>query len=98
MGESSNEGPRFAKPFYTAGSHTPQKSDSCSKFRTNRGARTLPSAAVDLTTLKERRHPEPGALCRAKDLSVLRDAPPRRNNRASSTLPSCILSVVKLPP
>jgi hypothetical protein len=42
------------------------------------GARTLLSTAVDLTTLKERRHPESGALCRAKDLSVLRGAPPRR--------------------
>ncbi len=48
MGESSNEGPRFAKPFYTAESHTPQKSDSCSKIRTNRVARTLLSAAFEL--------------------------------------------------
>jgi len=36
--------------------------------------------------LKEDCHPEPGAFCRAKDLGVLRDAPPRRNNRAFSTL------------
>jgi hypothetical protein len=47
MGESSNEGPRFAKPFYTAENHTPQKSDSCSNFRTNRVARTLLSVAFE---------------------------------------------------
>jgi hypothetical protein len=43
-------------------------------------------------------HPELGALCRAKDLSVLRDAPPKRNNRAFSTLPNCSSYVVNLPP
>ena len=43
------------------------------------------------------RHPEFGVFCRAKDLSVLRAAPPRRNKRAFSTLPNCFLSVVKLP-
>src|ERR1700678_1219745 len=43
------------------------------------------------------RHPEFGVFCRAKDLSVLRAALPRRNKRAFSTLPNCSLSVVKLP-
>jgi hypothetical protein len=65
-------------------------------FRQSCVERTLLSAAVELIHSEKQRHPQENIVIpsAARNPGVLRDAPPRRNKRAFSTLPNCLLSIV----